>query len=64
MTAGGKVENYGVPVSNSRNLALKLNGLLDERVEANRKFFLRIIPLYAEVLKNPSPIRFNPSCIE
>jgi len=41
---------WGMLVNNSRNLAIKLHSMLDPGDEANRKFFARIIPMYASVL--------------
>ncbi len=43
---------WGSLVNNSRNLALKLNALLDENDKETRVFFRRTIPLYASALKN------------
>lgn len=43
---------WGSLVNNSRNLAIKLNALLKPDDEYNRKFFSRVIPLFATVLKN------------
>ena len=43
---------WGSLVNNSRNLAIKLNALLKPDDEGNRKFFTRMIPLFAGVLKN------------
>ena len=42
---------WGALVNNSRNLALKLNAMLDPtRDEGDRKFFRKIIPMYAKIL--------------
>ncbi len=41
---------WGGLVNSSRNLAIKLNSVLDPLDEGNRKFFRRIIPLYASSL--------------
>ena len=41
---------WGGLVNSSRNLAIKLNSVLDPLDESNRKFFRRIIPLYASSL--------------
>ena len=43
---------WGSLVNNSRNLAIKLHALLGQDDEAHRKFFRRIIPMYASVLSN------------
>ncbi len=43
---------WGALVNNSRSLAIKLNALLSPEDEVNRKFFSRMIPLFASVLKN------------
>ena len=43
---------WGALVNNSRNLALKLSGILDQKDEENRKFFRKSIPAYAFVLKD------------
>ncbi len=40
---------WGALVNNSRNLAIKLNSMLDEGDRENRKFFKKSIPLYAAV---------------
>jgi putative membrane protein len=42
---------WGALVNNSRNLAIKLNALLKHEDESERKFFNRMIPLFATVLK-------------
>ena len=42
---------WGALVNNSRNLAIKLNALLKHEEESDRKFFVRMIPLFATVLK-------------
>jgi putative membrane protein len=42
---------WGSLVNTSRNLAVKLHGLLETQRQADRSYFMRIIPLYAEVLK-------------
>ncbi|UZD21910.1 bestrophin family protein [Algoriphagus halophytocola] len=42
---------WGQLVNNSRNLALKLAGIIDKQDEENRKFFRRSIPMYAFALK-------------
>ena len=42
---------WGQLVNNSRNLALKLAGILDNSDEESRKFFRRTIPIYAFSLK-------------
>lgn len=41
---------WGSLVNNSRNLAIKLNAILRPEDENNRKFFRRVIPMYATVL--------------
>lgn len=41
---------WGGLVNNSRNLALKMNAILDPGDEGNRSFFRRVIPMYANVL--------------
>jgi len=41
---------WGSLVNNSRNLALKMNAILDPTDEGNRAFFRRVIPMYASVL--------------
>ncbi|MBS1772000.1 MAG: hypothetical protein JST82_04010 [Bacteroidetes bacterium] len=43
---------WGSLVNNSRNLALKLNSLLPTEDVETRKFFRRIIPLYAAILRD------------
>jgi ion channel-forming bestrophin family protein len=43
---------WGALVNNSRNLALKLNVMLDDDDKASRTFFRETIPLYASVLKD------------
>lgn len=42
---------WGALVNNSRNLALKLNVMLDTEDKSSRKFFRETIPLYASVLR-------------
>lgn len=42
---------WGQLVNNSRNLALKLSGILENSDEESRKFFRRTIPIYAYSLK-------------
>lgn len=42
---------WGALVNNSRNLAMKLNALLKHEHDADRKFFSRMIPLFASVLR-------------
>jgi len=42
---------WGSLVNNSRNLAIKLNVMLDGSEKESRSFFLKTIPLYAETLK-------------
>ena len=41
---------WGSLVNNSRNLAIKLNGMLGHEAESHRSFFKKIIPMYASVL--------------
>lgn len=41
---------WGALVNNSRNLAIKMNAILDPADEGNRAFFRRVIPMYASVL--------------
>lgn len=41
---------WGALVNNSRNLAIKMNAILDPGDEGNRSFFRRVIPMYANVL--------------
>jgi putative membrane protein len=41
---------WGALVNNSRNLALRLNAILDKENRKDRDFFARFIPLYASVL--------------
>lgn len=41
---------WGTLVNGSRNLAIKLNGMLAREDQANRKFFRNFIPLYAKAL--------------
>jgi putative membrane protein len=41
---------WGSLVNNSRNLAIKMHALLGNRYPAERAFFRRVIPLYAQVL--------------
>ncbi len=43
---------WGALVNNSRNLAMKLNALLRHDSDDDRKFFNRMIPLFASVLKD------------
>jgi len=43
---------WGALVNNSRNLALKLSGILDSNDEENRNYFRKAIPAYAFVLKD------------
>lgn len=43
---------WGALVNNSRNLALKLNVMLEEGDKSSRTFFRQTIPLYASVLKD------------
>lgn len=43
---------WGSLVNSSRNLAIKLHSILGQEEEAHRKFFRRIIPMYASVLSN------------
>jgi ion channel-forming bestrophin family protein len=43
---------WGSLVNNSRNLAIKLHAILGPEDEGHRKFFRRIIPMYASVLSN------------
>jgi putative membrane protein len=42
---------WGSLVNNSRNLAIKLQAMLPPHDEHNRSFFRRVIPLYADVLR-------------
>lgn len=42
---------WGSLVNNSRNLAIKMNVMLDKGDIENREFFRKTIPLYAQVLK-------------
>lgn len=41
---------WGSLVNNSRNLAIKMNAILEPADEGNRSFFRRVIPMYANVL--------------
>lgn len=41
---------WGALVNNSRNLAIKMNAMLEPTDEGNRAFFRRVIPMYASVL--------------
>ena len=41
---------WGTLVNTSRNLAIKMNAILDPHDYTNRKFFKKIIPMYASVL--------------
>lgn len=41
---------WGSLVNNSRNLAIRLNGILDKENRKDRDYFARFIPLYASVL--------------
>jgi ion channel-forming bestrophin family protein len=43
---------WGSLVNNSRNLAIKLHAMLGQDEEAHRKFFRRIIPMYASLLSD------------
>jgi len=45
-------KQWGSLVNNSRNLALKMNAMLDENDHDNRLFFKETIPLYAFALKD------------
>lgn len=45
-------KQWGELVNTSRNLAIKLNTLLPSNDIENRKFFRKIIPLYARILKH------------
>lgn len=41
---------WGALVNNSRNLAIKLNGMLSSEDKHNRQFYKKIIPMYASIL--------------
>ncbi|RYY31619.1 MAG: hypothetical protein EOO04_00390 [Chitinophagaceae bacterium] len=43
---------WGTLVNTSRNLAIKMNAILDPQDQTNRKFFKKIIPMYASVLSH------------
>jgi putative membrane protein len=43
---------WGALMNTSRNLAIKINGLLGEEYAAERRFFQKMIPNYAFALKN------------
>lgn len=43
-------KHWGALVNNSRNLAIKMNAMLEPADEGNRAFFRRVIPMYASVL--------------
>lgn len=43
---------WGALTNNSRNLALKLNGMLSVDDKVNRNFFRKAIPLYASILRD------------
>lgn len=43
---------WGTLVNTSRNLAIKMNAMLDPQDQTNRKFFKKIIPMYASVLSH------------
>lgn len=43
---------WGQLVNTSRNLAIKISGILDSKDEENRRFFRRSIPVYAFSLKD------------
>lgn len=43
---------WGALVNNSRNLALQLDAIFPDEDHVNRKYFKKIIPLYAQVLKD------------
>jgi ion channel-forming bestrophin family protein len=45
-------KQWGTLVNESRNLALKLNSILDGDDEKNRSFFIQLIPRFAQELKN------------
>lgn len=45
-------KQWGLLVNNSRNLAIKLNGVLANEDEKNRSFFKQLIPQFAFELKN------------
>lgn len=43
---------WGSLVNNSRNLAIKLHAMLPQEEESHRKYFRKIIPMYAHVLSH------------
>lgn len=43
---------WGALVNNSRNLALQLDAIFPDEDHVNRKYFKKLIPLYAQVLKD------------
>lgn len=43
---------WGALVNNSRNLALQLDAIFPDDDQVNRKYFRKLIPLYAQVLKD------------
>ncbi|MBL7728740.1 MAG: bestrophin family protein [Dinghuibacter sp.] len=43
---------WGALVNNSRNLAIQIDALLADDDKQNRKYFKKLIPLYAQVLKD------------
>lgn len=43
---------WGALTNNSRNLAIKLNGILSVEDKVNRNFFRKSIPLYAAILRD------------
>jgi putative membrane protein len=45
-------KQWGALMNSSRNLALKINGLLETEHRAEREFFMHMIPNYAYALKN------------
>ena len=52
MTDGGKTENLGAIVNDSRNLAVKLNTILDNEDSYNRNFLEKVFRISAFVRQN------------
>ncbi|KAA0993145.1 bestrophin family protein [Dyadobacter aurulentus] len=57
-------KQWGSLMNNSRNLALKINALLDKDLIEERVFFEKMIPNYAFALKNHLRNKFNPDEFE
>jgi putative membrane protein len=57
-------KQWGTLMNSSRNLALKINGLLDHEHVQERDFFKKMIPNYGFALKNHLRNRFHPEEFE